>query len=356
MSNSQKLPRPIPFQHLSLKVGDSTPYKWARVLNEAGNFVTVPATQGSMDQMEESRLMILLGVLRAIRSFVGGQKMINRWIGTSSGFSHIFRDLNPVYQMDKLGDGEGGTWTTDPSGKHYSIENYAMGDIQKLCLNKDNFAQAAALSQDYKDFLDIRVQGTKIEVGALFVLPPAPDTYDKAVSKLGPITADHSMKPLSTDQKAKLVAATNAHQHTGEDPHKTVQELLKIFEDSALDEEQRHFFQMMQFNCGSDPRWSSADKALIGELEEITWGFWFDELMKIAPNWGISRYWEIAHQQAHALNGFNSIANLSDVQVVYRFPCIGRSGKPEHIGDCPEETQAQVMSRLRNGIYLQGLS
>lgn len=360
----QRLPRPIPLRQLSLKLGDSAPYKWAIVPDDRGAEVRVPATQGSLDQLEESRLMAMLSVLRAIRPFVGGQKKINRWVNISSGFSHIFRDLNPVYQMDRLGDGEGGTWTTDPSGKHYSIENYAMRDVQKLCLLRDNFPLVSKLAPDVLDFLDIRLANGRVEVGAAFTLPPIPSTYDKTVMRAGPITADRPMVALTPTQLAALTAATQAHQHASDpvahpspadaDDHKSVQLLLREFEETALDEEQRHFFQLMQFNGGKDARWSAADVALIAKLEDLTWNEWDAELRKPAPNWGLSRYWEIAHQQAHALAAFNTMANPQDVQMLYRLPCFDHLGHAKPIGECPAEDQGQVMARLRTGVFFQG--
>jgi hypothetical protein len=346
---AQKTPRPFPIRHLSLKLGDSTPYKWARIL-QGSEFVTVPATQCSIDQMENSRLMYLLLVLRAIRNFIGGQKIINKWVNISSGFSHIFRDLNPVYRMDRLNDGEGGTWTTDPSGKHYSIENYAMLSIQKLCLNRDNFSLVVQLPQDIRDFLNIKISGSQVVIGADFTLPAIPSTYDKTIMQRAPITCDHPMKKLSSDQLSKLSDATNSHHNqTG-----GTQEFLRILEESAVDEEQRHFFSMLQFNGGHDPFWSESDLALIEKLEDLTWNRWDEELRKNAPNWGFSHYWEIAHQQAHAMAAFNTISNLQNVQMLYRLPCLDQSGEAIHIGMCPEENQGQVISRLRSGIFFQG--
>lgn len=350
----QQLPRPLSPRDLSLKLDDATPYRWANV---GGAYQS--ATQGSMDQLEESRLMILLQLMRALRPLVGAQKKINRWVLVNSGFSHIFRDLNPVYQMDKLDDGEGGEWTTDASGKHYSIENYALGDFQKLCLSRDNFTLVSKLPRDFLDLLNLRERLGRMEIGADFTLPAIPPTYDKAIARQGPITADRLMRPLSTLQLAKLTSATLAHQH-GSDPvahpdeeasHQSVQMLLQDFEHSATDEEQRHFFQLMQFNAGTDPRWSASDLVLIRKLEDITWNEWDRELRTPAPNWGHSRYWEIAHQQAHALSGFCTLP--PEAQMLYRFPCFDHRGnaKPMHL--CPEENQQQVMARLRAGILIQ---
>lgn len=354
----QKLPRPIAPRYISLALG-SEPFKFAPTLNVAGEVIWQSATQGSMDQMEESRLMFLLQVFRLARPYVGGQKKIDKWVNISSGVSHIFRDLNPVYQMNSLNDGlPGGNWETDRTGKHYSIENYAMEEFQALFCAKANREKAAReIPAAILEFLNIEVVSGRCSPSNFEYLKPA---YDKTNSKIGPITTDHMMKPLTAEQAKLLSAATKAHQH-GSDPHThpdeeeshaSVQSLLEKFEHSAIDEEQRHFFQLMQFNGGSDAVWPSEDRELIMRFEDITWNRWDAAMRAPSPNWGLTRYWEIAHQQAHALNAFNTMSNLQNVQMLYRLPRLDAKGIPIIMKKCLEETQAQVLERLRKGVFI----
>lgn len=349
----QRLPRPIPYRHLGCKLDDAAPFKWAIINGER-----VTATQGSMDQIEQSRLMALLVLMRAVRDFVGGQKQIDKWVNVSSGVSHITRDLNPIYIMGRLKDGKGGTWTTDPTGKHYSIEGYALRAFQKLCLNKDNIDHVAGLPAVLTDLLDVRIVNGKVVVGADYTLPSEPTKYVKTIAAEGPVVGS-PVAPLTDRQQRLLAAATHAHQHSS-DPiahpevdHAPVQALLSELEVVAEDEKKRHVLQLMQFNGGHDERWSDDDVAAIGKLEDVTWNQWAIELNRSVPNWGFSRYWEIAHQNAHILSAFNTIENHDDVQMLYRFPTLDHAGHARPYKDCLEETQLQVMTRLRAGLVLQ---
>lgn len=356
----QLLPRPIPHQHLSAKLDQSEPYKFAII-----DAKRETATQCSMDQAEQTTIMYLLQLSRIVRDWPGGQKLIDRWIDVGSGLSHVFRDLNPQYRMKALKDGRGGTWATDQDGRAYGIPRYFLGALKKFALGKGMAPQVATLAPEWLDFLDVKLAGGKVVAGADFTFPP-PVAYDKKIAALGTITSAHPMVPLNTDLKAKLDAATKAHQH-GSDPHAhpdeeqshlAVQELLRQLEWAARTEEERHFVSLLQFNGGHDPLWSAEDGVLLGKLEDVYWNLWRDEVEKPTPNWATAHYHEIAHQNAHVMYAYKTMhlapsPHDEGGQIVVRFPQID-GGKFRSMNDCPSETQAEVMERLRTGTLIGG--
>lgn len=353
--------RPIPFQHLSLQLEDQSPFLWCRVptnsiQDSSPSFQVISADQTCIDQMEESRTMAVLEVMRFARLFgAAGQKVIDKWVNVSSGLSHIFRDLNLVYQIGiSLKEGTRGTWKIDPSGKHYSIENYALKGFQKLFLG--NHPVCITAPQNILDILNLKISNGKCIVGANFILPPPVVKYDKTIMTQGVIQANTPMLPLSFVEANKLSAATLAHHlgslaSCGGNPRPasapSVQQLLLEFEQECAKEgaERKHFCTLMQFAAGSDSRWTPDEKCLIAMEEDRTWNNW-DAALRTGK-WGESRRWEIAHQEVHAMMAFNTMLNLSDVQILYRFPCADSSGKQKPVSDCPEETQAQVLERLK---------
>lgn len=331
IGNDAKTPAVRPtYREVSTKLDKIVPYVWFR-----GH----TATQVERDAMEETRTGVAMPEgLRYIRTIKGCESVYSKYGGILGEMTAL---LGPVYEIGiSLKEGEAGHWSVDPNGRHYSKENYFFKDAKQCSVaNGTQCAQSPLMTQALLDLLDMRIEGGKCVLGALFTVPPPTEKRNSYREQLGRVQAD-TLMPQLTDAQKVLLAASHAAHHAvtlfkcGEGPAPVagiVQTSHMALENSARNEPEHHFLRMKDFSGAEDPLWTKDQVCRWAKIQDIAHHRWMDEVLK--GKWGRSRLFENDHQNAHICMG------LKHERLLVRFSCAGK------IGTCPKETCESYLNR-----------
>lgn len=317
------------------------PFKWCASRTPAGGeFVGYKAcTQTGMDAMTETSLVMLVNLVRSVRTIRGSQSTIDFMLSDSQGASAITALLNPVYEGN-FGKYHG-TWQEDWSGKDYSKPKYAAGKARKLLLgNATSCAKAPEIAK-FLDFVNLQIVSGKC-VDKPFE-PLYPETkIDKSAKSAGIINYT-TKQPLPTGSQLVLLHETHYEHERVSDwrcgegsqpaPGVVTSAHLRL-EASARTEAEMHFFTLKAFSGDVDPQWTPTEVCKWARLQDYDHERWM--LAVMAGNWANSRKAENDHSADHLC------MNLRDPRLKIRRTDCGAAS----VNDCPVETCFDVLAKF----------
>ena len=323
------------YRDVSIKIPRQESFKWFR------GYV---ATQVLRDAMEETLAGIAVPeALRYARTIPSCETAMNKAM-SSSGLNAITTKLGPIYEIAQaLKDGDGGSWAIGGTqGRHYSIENYILSNVQACSIEANSAslcAKSTLMTPDLLDLLDMRVEGGKCVQGANFELVPPQEVYDNKRSQLGKVQAKTLMPELTEEQKRMLHATHMAHKQVSDwrcgiapAPEAGIVKKRHLeLEASAVNEEQHHFFRLKDFSGTPDPGWTQEEVCQWARLQDRAHENWMDAIL--AGKWGRARLFDNDHQQAHLC------MTLKNDELLTLFSC----EQEESVRDCPKRTCTEVL-------------
>lgn len=179
----------------------SNPFKW-----DPRNGCT--ATEASRRNADSQRLVCLRKVQNYLDTLGPDGKYVSEKIDNQV-FYQLLGELAPYVFSLSLGDGQkGGSWSIDLNG-FYGHSGYGAKRAQSAILTNDRLNRAAlTIPTELRQFLDLRISGGKLVLGANdFSLPPK-KPFNSTHSRSGMIQTN---TPRSAPSQACLDAVTAAH-------------------------------------------------------------------------------------------------------------------------------------------------
>jgi hypothetical protein len=182
-----------------------------------------------------------------------------------------------VYYVDASRDGEWSILGTSGCPDYDSV--HLAGEKLQACSTASTTAKRACAASLYMtgpllDWLDLRIENGQCERGARFDLV-IPGFTDKIIEVQGRLVYNVPLPALTPTQMSLWTDALHRH-HAGDaaacnGPISTggTRNALLAFENSALDERQKHAFQVHEFTGTIDSRWSAQDVCDIKTLEGV---------------------------------------------------------------------------------------
>jgi hypothetical protein len=271
--------------------------------------------------------MFLSGATRFLPVAVRIARTVPACSGYQSSWTSRLSDMNRrlrSYYVDRCRDRE---WSIVSGGcPDYSKVADTGRDLQACCTRNAKSAAACAaspdLTSDILEWADLRIEAGKTVVGAAYTLT-IPTVEDKTVAMQGHLEYNKPLPPLTTQQMDLWQKALMLHHESddavcsGAPPVTGVKNALLAFIDSAVDERQKHFFGIAEFEGSMDPTWSPQDRCDIKKLE----GFAMNEIDRCfhptgKDMWACLTRARASHESWHVIGAVNAgelrIGNHSD--------------------------------------------
>lgn len=322
---------------LSLKNTNSTYfYRWFPLSSS----VPHTASQTEKDMMEWALFAKTLEVMRVL-GHVAPQAL--KYAASSSGLMAITTRLGIGSQYEgQLVKKGGAVWEVGPKGRHYSIEFSILKKFRAEVFKKPAAVTALASHPDLRDLLDLNLA---CNGPAEFTFGKPPTKVDGVREDAFPVTTKKRM-PLLTPSQISLLKETHAAHHAvskwRKDPQNVpppppgiVQYSHDVFEASARDEEELHFFQVKPFSGYEHPGWTREELGILADIQDVYHHQWMDRI--IQGDWR-GRQDDTAHLWSHVLMNIGPHPTWE-----FRFPC----PESDHIDNCDDFTPRATISILR---------
>lgn len=323
---------------LSLKFTNSSyAYKWFPL----GGAVAHTASQTEKDMMEWTLFARTIECLRYLAPFIpsvyrnafgsNGLLPVTTRLGIGSGYEGAVTERQAI-------------WEVGPQGRHYSNERSILKDIRAAVYKKPGPRQAFAARPDLRDLLDLN---PTLDGPAEFTLAPIPTKYDTKRAAAFPVTSKKRM-PLLTQGQLALLEATHAAHHIVSDwrrdpvnkpapPQNIVGMAHDMFEASARNEEELHFFAMKPFSGFEHPAWTRIEIGQWATIQDHFHHEWKDAIR--IGDWGRARRLDTQHLWAHI---FMNIGPAMGLKLLWATP-----DTEKHIDDGPDLTAYESLELFK---------